>query len=153
MRLVPQARYWAAMVEESATPDLVELMRDTFEAVNRGDLDAVMKFFAPDAVWEAVSLGTSFEGVPAIRGFFEDWLGPYEDYEMQPDEILDLGGGVVFVVTRFTARPVGSAGGGMTRRRPLVFTWAEGLVARVTAHPDSIDEARAAAERLAEERG
>jgi len=61
VRLVPQARYWAAMVEESATPDLVELMRDTFEAVNRGDLDAVMKFFAPDAVWEAVSW------VPASR--------------------------------------------------------------------------------------
>ena len=91
----------------STTPDLVELMRDAFEAVNRGDLDAAMEFFAPDAAWEVVSLGTSFEGVPAIRGFCEDWLGPYEDYELQPDEILDLGGGVVFVVTRFTARPVG----------------------------------------------
>jgi ketosteroid isomerase-like protein len=141
------------MVEESATPDLVEMTRDTFEAVNRGDLDAVMKCFAPDAVWEAVSLGTSFEGVAAIRGFCEDWLGPYEDYELRPDEILDLGGGVVFVVTRFTARSAGSAAGEMTRSRPLVFTWVEGLVARVTAHPDSIDEARAAAERLAEERG
>ena len=141
------------MPEESTSPALVELVRQTFEAANRRDFDALMSFFASDSVWEAVSLGTSFEGVPAIRGFFEDWLGPYEDYEMQPDEILDLGGGVVFVVTRFTARPVGSAGGGMTRRRPLVFTWAEGLVARVTAHPDSIDEARAAAERLAESRG
>lgn len=50
------------MPEESTTSDLVELIRDAFEAVNRRDLDAVMGFYAPDAVWEAVSLGTSFKG-------------------------------------------------------------------------------------------
>lgn len=72
---------------------------------------------------------------------------------MKPDEILDPGSGVVFVVTRFTARPVGSAVSGLMRRRPLAFTWVEGLVARVTAYAGSIDEARAAAERLAQERG
>ena len=39
------------------------------------------------------------------------------------------------------------------RRRPLVFIWVEGLVARVTALSSGIDEGRAAAERLAESRG
>jgi hypothetical protein len=33
--------------------------------------------------------------VEAIRGFWEDWLGAYEEYEMTPEEILDLGTGVV----------------------------------------------------------
>ena len=89
----------------------------------------------------------------AIRGFFEDWLGAYEQYEMEPQEILDLGSGVVFVVVRLTARPVGSAGSALVRRRPLVFIWVEGLVARATAYADSIDEGRTAAERLVEERG
>jgi len=31
-------------------PDPVELTRRAFVAVNQGDLDAVMSFFAPDAV-------------------------------------------------------------------------------------------------------
>jgi ketosteroid isomerase-like protein len=141
------------MSEESTTPDLVELTRSLFKAANRGDFDAVMSFYAPDAVWEAVGLGTSFEGVAAIRVFFEDWVGPYEAYEMTPEEVLDLGNGVVFVVTRSSGRPAGSAGSGLMRRRPLVFTWVDALAARVTAYADSIDEARAAAERLVESRG
>jgi ketosteroid isomerase-like protein len=98
------------MPEESTTPDLVELVRVVTDAADRRDLDAVMRFFAPDAVWDAVSLGTSFEDVAAIRGFLEDWLGAYEEHEMQPEEIVDLGNGVVFAVTRLTARPVGSVG-------------------------------------------
>jgi ketosteroid isomerase-like protein len=51
--------------EESTTPDL---MRDAFEAVNRCDLDAMMSFYAPDALWESPPLGTSFEGRAAIVG-------------------------------------------------------------------------------------
>ncbi|MGC2373654.1 MAG: nuclear transport factor 2 family protein [Solirubrobacteraceae bacterium] len=141
------------MSEESTTTDLVELTRRQFEAGSRRDLDAVLSFYAPDAVWEAVSLGTSFEGVAAIRGFLEDWLGAYEEFEMEPEEILDLGSGVVFVVTRLTGRPVSSRGSALMRRRPLVFIWVEGLVARVTAPSSGIDEGRAAAERLAESKG
>jgi ketosteroid isomerase-like protein len=141
------------MPEQSTTPDLVELTRGYFEAASRRDLDAVMRFFAPDAVWETVSLGASFEGVAAIRNFFEDWLGAYEEFEMEMDEALDLGNGVVFAVTRLAARPAGSAGSALMRRRPLAFIWVEGLVARVTAYADSIDEGRAAAERLAGSRG
>jgi ketosteroid isomerase-like protein len=140
------------MPEESTTPDLVELTRRWFEAANRRDLDAAQTFLVPDAVWEAVSLGTSFEGIAAMRGFFEDWIGAYEEYEMEPEKVLDLGSGVVFVVVRLAARPVGSTGSRLMRRRPLAFIWTGGLIARVTAYADSIDEGRAAAERLAEER-
>jgi ketosteroid isomerase-like protein len=137
--------------EEPTTPDVVDLTRRQLEGGSR-DLDAILSLFAPDAVWEVVSLGTSFEGVAAIRGFLEDWLGAYEEYEIEPEEIVDLGNGVVFVVTRLTGRPVGSDST-LTRRRPLGFMWVDGFVVRVTAYADSIDEGRAAAERLAESRG
>jgi ketosteroid isomerase-like protein len=113
----------------------------------------MLSFLDPDAVWETLSLGASFEGVAAIRGFFEDWLGAYDEFEIEPEEILDLGNGVVFVVVRLTARPVGSAGSALVRRRPLVLVWVEGMVARVTAYADSIEEGRAAAEQLAGARG
>lgn len=141
------------MSEQSVTPDLVELTRRIFEAADRRDFDAVLSFCAPDAVWEAVGLGTSFEGVAAIRGFLEDWLSAYEEFEMEPEEILDLGNGVVFVGTRLTGRPVGSPGSALMRRRPLVFIWVEGFLARVTSPSSDIDGGRAAAERLAESRG
>jgi ketosteroid isomerase-like protein len=140
------------MSQEPATRDPVALTRGFLEAARRLDIDAISSWFAPDAVWEAVSLGTSFEGVAAIRGFFEDWLAPYEEYEIEPEEILDLGNGVVFVVARLTGRPVGSPGRALARHRPLVFTWGESLVARVTAPSSGIDEARTSAQRLAESR-
>jgi ketosteroid isomerase-like protein len=140
------------MSDESTTPDLLELVGRPFDAATRRDFDAIMRSFAPDAVWEAVSLGTSFEGVAAIRGFLEDWLGAYDEYEIEPEEILDLRNGVVFVGTRLTGHPVGSAGSALMRRRPLVFIWVDGLVARVTSPSSDNDTARAAAERLAESR-
>jgi ketosteroid isomerase-like protein len=80
-----------AMSEESTTPDPVELTRSLSEAVNRCDLDAAMSLYAPDAVWESPPLGTRFEGLPAIRGFPEDWLSAYDEFWAEPEEILDLG--------------------------------------------------------------
>ena len=52
------------MSQESTTPDLVELMRKAYEAVNRRDfdLDAMMSFYAPDALWESPPLCTRFRG-------------------------------------------------------------------------------------------
>ncbi len=139
------------MSEESTTPDLVALMRRLFEAAERDDFDAAMRFFASDAVWESMGLGTRFEGVAAIRGHFEDWRGAYEEYEMELEEVLDLGNGVVFATLAQGGRPAGSTGR-VRVREARVATWVDGMFARTTTYLD-IDEARAAAERLAEERG
>ena len=139
------------MAEESTTPDLVELGSRFLEAANRRDFDAMLSFFAPDAVWKGTALSSTFEGVAAIRGFWQEWFGSYEDWEIKPEQILDLGNGVGFAVIRQNARPVGSTGRVQTRMAST-SEWLEGLVMRFTVYYD-IDEARAAAERLAEERG
>jgi hypothetical protein len=39
------------MPEESTIPDLVERTRAIWVAVNRQDWDAVLSFFAPNAIW------------------------------------------------------------------------------------------------------
>jgi ketosteroid isomerase-like protein len=140
-----------AMPEESTTPDLVELTRHFVEAANRLDFDAVMSFYAPDAVWESVGMRTSFEGRTAIRGLWEDVTVAYEEFEFQPPEILDLGNGVIFGVDRSSGRLVDSTGR-LEYRYAIVTVWGEGLIVRVMISAD-IDEARAAAKRLAEERG
>jgi ketosteroid isomerase-like protein len=140
------------MSDESTTPDLVERWQRAAEAAARRDFDAVVSVYAPDAVWDASLAGVgSFEGPMAIRSFLEDWIGAYEEYEYEQEEGHDLGSGVVFVVGRVDGRPIGSPGT-VQERWAWTAVWAAGMVVRVVVNQD-IDEARAAAERLAEERG
>jgi ketosteroid isomerase-like protein len=138
------------MPEKSTTPDLVELVRSSLEAAKGRNFDAMLSQFAPDAVWEAAPLGVSFEGVAAIRGFFEDWIGSYDEFEIEPEEVLDLGNGVVFSVSLQRGRPLGSTGV-VQVRSGFVAVLVGGMIVQVMVYPD-IDEARATAERLAEER-
>ena len=138
------------MPEESTTSDLVELVRRQFEAGNRRDLDAVTSSFAPDAVMDGRALGDHFEGRAAIRSFVEEWFGAYEELEYGLEEVRDLGNGVVFAVVVQDGRLVGSAGH-VRQREGWVFLWVGGLIARLSIY--DLDEARAAAERLAQERG
>ena len=139
------------MPKESTTPDLVELVRRLDEAANRLDFDAAVSFYAPDAVWEGRASGMTFEGRTAIRGFWEDMTVAYEEFAWRSEEILDLGNGACFAVACASGRPVGSTGW-VELRLAIVAVWEEGLIVRVTTYDDP-DEARAAAERLAEERG
>ena len=139
------------MPKESTTPDLAELTRLAFEAVNQRDIDAVMSFFAPDAVLDGRGVGAPFEGRAAIRGFCEEWFGSFAElrYEVEEFDVLD---GVVLAVVKQEGRPVG-VDGQVHQREGWAICWsADGLIVRLTTHTD-IDEARAAAERLAESRG
>jgi len=138
--------------EESTTSAPPEIMRQGFEALNRRDFDTAASLWAPDGVWDfsAWGIGT-FEGRPAIRRFLEDWLTSYEEYRAERDKTLDLGHGVVFVAYRERARPAGSRAH-LEWTRGLIALLRDGLVERMTMYAD-LDEARAAAERLAQERG
>lgn len=61
------------MSEEPATPAVVELTRRLFET-RRSDLDAHMRFYAPDAVFDVSEPGLgTFEGKAAIRSLLEGW--------------------------------------------------------------------------------
>ena len=142
------------MPEEATTPDLVELTRRAFEAANRRDLDAVIGFYASDAVFEGRMGGDNFEGRVAIRSFLEDWFGAYEELELKLEDARDLGSGVVFAVVFQEGVLAGSAGHGrVSQREGWVLLWERGLIARHAALDTDIDEARATAEALAESRG
>ena len=139
------------MPEESTTPDPVELTRHAIGVASRHDLDALMGLFAPDAVFDLSDLGIgTFEGEAGIRGFLEDWWGTWGDHLIELEEIVDLGHGVVFSPVREDGRLAGSDRH-VEQRRGWVILWVQGMIERFTAYLD-IDEGRAAAERLAEER-
>jgi ketosteroid isomerase-like protein len=140
------------MPEESTTPDLVERTRSLWEAANRRDYDAIMGFYGPEPVWET-TLAT-LDGLAAVRERLEEWYGAFDELEFALEEILDLGNGVTLTVVNQRARPAGSSSssGYIERQETYVSVWHEGMLMRAKTFLD-IDEARTAAERLAEERG
>ncbi len=139
------------MSEESTTRDVVELTRLAFEAANQRDIDRVMSFFAPDVVYQGRT-GELYEDRAAIRASFDDWFGSFAELHFEVEEFVVLDDAVVLAVVTQEGRPVG-VDGQVHQREGWAFYWsADGLIVRLTTHAD-IDEARAAAERLAQERG
>ncbi len=139
------------MPEEPTAPDLVRLTRLAIESVGRGDFDAAMSMYGPESVFDGTPLGVGvFEGVTAIRQEVERWVGAFDEFGVEVEETLELGNGVTFAVALQRGRPAGGSGS-LQLHFASVTEWTEGFVARVTQYTD-IDEARAAAERVAEAR-
>ncbi len=54
-----------------------------------------MSLYSPESVFDMSSAGLGiYKGLAALRSLFEDWASPYEEYEIETEEILDLGKGV-----------------------------------------------------------
>jgi ketosteroid isomerase-like protein len=136
-----------AMSEEPARFDPVELVRKQLEAADRGDLDGVMRSVAEEAVLDGRA--DLVEGRAAIRGFLDEWFEAYDELDYELEEVSHLGGGVVFAVVIQDGRLVGSDGH-IRQREGWVYLFAGGSITRLTTY--EVDEARAAAERLAAER-
>lgn len=136
------------MPEEPAARDLEQLSRRLVNTCNRREFDVAAAIFSTGAVWDrGLEL---FEGREAIRIALEDWIGVYDDYEQVLEEFRDLGNGVGFGVFLQRGRLRGS-GGFLELRYANVAAWTNGLIERMTSYAD-IDDGRAAAERLAQER-
>ena len=136
------------MSEESTTPDLVELVRHLLDASSCMDGDVFVRSFAPDAVF-LTGVGR-FEGREAIRDYIEDFNSSYDEQSFTPDEVHDLGNGVAWFSARVTGRLRGTSAE-VRLRFAVVVTHAGGVVSQWTDYA-TIDEARAVAERLAQER-
>lgn len=138
------------MSEESTPADLVELTRRVFEAGNRSELDLVVSFYASDASFDMSPMGLgTFEGRAALRAFLEDWFSAYDRYHVEAEEIVELANGVTLSIVSQKGRLAGSDGV-IDLRYAAVAVWRAGQVVLTTNYAD-IDEARAAAERLAQE--
>jgi ketosteroid isomerase-like protein len=139
------------MTDGSTTPNIDQALRRYREALSRRDFDALVATYTPNAVIDATLLGgIAFEGRDAIRGVLEDWMVPYEEHEQEAQDFRDFGNGVTMSVIVQRGRPTGSSGS-VEIRYASVVTWADDLMERTTFYAD-VDQAAAAAERLARER-
>ena len=139
------------MFDDKATASALEQTRRSFEAADSGDYDWMISFYGPDSVFDMSPWGLgTYEGLVAIRAFFEDWIGAFEAFEMKVEEIVDLGNGVVFAVARQTASSPGSTP--LRLRHAAVAVWENGIAVEITNYPN-IEHARTLADELARSRG
>jgi ketosteroid isomerase-like protein len=80
----------------------VERIKAGFAAHNRGDVDALVEVYDPEAVFETLLLGTH-HGNQAIRLIYEENQKTLSGYDVVPVELIDAGDKVVAV-----AQAVGS---------------------------------------------
>jgi ketosteroid isomerase-like protein len=115
----------------------VQAVRDSYEALNSGDIGATLAVLAPDAEWhessELPDAGT-FRGRDAVRAFLEDFLLSWELFHQEVEEVVVEGDRAALMI-HLTARGRGS-GAEVDARYAHVWTLRDGLGVRVDAYYD-----------------
>jgi uncharacterized protein (TIGR02246 family) len=122
----------------------VQALRDSYEALNEGDIDACIRVLAPDAVWsESPELpGTNnVRGREAIREFLVEFLDHWTDFHQEIEEVHVEDDRVALLIHQ-TA--VGRASGAeVNARYAHVWTVRDGVGVFVDAYRDQADALRA----------
>jgi ketosteroid isomerase-like protein len=100
----------------------VEVVRRSLDAFERGDFDAAMDALDPRIEYDLTHFpdGKVYLGHDGVREAFRIWLGTWEDYRQEIDEVIDLGEDQVVVVLREFGRGKGS---GIEVERPTAGVW------------------------------
>jgi ketosteroid isomerase-like protein len=105
----------------------VESVKAGFAALSRGDLDALVEMYDPEAVFETLLLGTH-HGKEAIRRIHAENLDNQSGYTVEPIEMIDAGDKVITVVQVGGAGPVSQIA--LDDRFAFVHTMKNGLIVR-----------------------
>jgi ketosteroid isomerase-like protein len=79
----------------------VQLVRGIIEALNRGDLDAMLALMHPDFVWtplETSPVARVCRGREQVRRYVEDWTGTFDSLRLDVEDATEVGGRVVVMV-------------------------------------------------------
>ena len=86
----------------------VEIVRDAAAAFNRGDVDTWLEYFADDIDYRAVEGALDdrgpMHGKDAVRAYVQDWLDMFDDFKVEPMELIDAGEDQVIAVGRISGR-------------------------------------------------
>jgi ketosteroid isomerase-like protein len=76
----------------------VELVRAIIAALNRGDVDGMLKRMHPDFEWtplEASPAARVCRGHAQVRDYVEDWLGTFDGLRIDLEDPVEIAGRVV----------------------------------------------------------
>lgn len=118
----------------------VELVRRSFEVFNRGGPEAVLPFLDPNVEWHDVPdqpESTVHYGHAGFLRAFKVFLEPFDEFEVVPEELIDLGGDIL-VYSHTTGR--GHASGAEFNQRVWGrWTIRAGQVTRVEFYRDQTE--------------
>ena len=115
----------------------LQAVRDSYDALNSGDIEATLAVLAPDAEWHESSAlpdAGSYRGRDALRAFLEDFLQSWERFHQEVEEVIVEGDRAALMI-HLTARGRGS-GAEVDARYAHVWTLRDGFGVRVDAYYD-----------------
>jgi uncharacterized protein len=132
----------AAAVRDTAsamTRANVEIVRRVADAFAAGDADTVFDLVSPEIEWGFSHADTWLEekvyrGYEGIGEFFGKWVGEWEDYRFEVEEVIDAGDKAVAII-RDEGRGK-SSGITLERRHAEVWTIHDGRVVKIEPFDD-----------------
>jgi ketosteroid isomerase-like protein len=86
----------------------VEAVRTALDAMARGGLDAFSEYWTDDidhrAIEGAVDDRGPMHGKEAVRSYVQDWLDTFDEFAVDPLELIDAGADQVVGVLRISGR-------------------------------------------------
>jgi ketosteroid isomerase-like protein len=125
----------------------IEHLRRSYEHVERTG-EILREDVHPDFVWDmttfrgAIFLGGTYEGVDGANEWLAEWLGSFESWSLDVEEIFDAGDQVV-AITRQQAKPK-HGGPEVEMRIAQVWTFRDGLMARMEMYAERNEALEAA---------
>jgi ketosteroid isomerase-like protein len=122
----------------------VEIIRAAIDALNKGDLDAYLKDFAPDFELDFLRAVGPVRGVfklDQVRALLDEFFDQWEAVRFEADELIDAGEDVVGTLATSSR---GREGIEVTAHTAWVFTFREGKVVRQGYYEDKAQALEAA---------
>jgi ketosteroid isomerase-like protein len=86
----------------------VEIVRRGFSALARNGVDAAAEFWDPNINWRAIEGAPDdvgeMQGIEAAVRYVEDWFDTFDDFQSEPEELLDIGNDQVIAVVHISGR-------------------------------------------------
>ena len=114
----------------------VEIVKAAIDAINRGDLEGVLKDADPDFEFDFSRAVGPVQGVFKLdqtRGLLEEFFGMWEAVRWEIDELREVGDHVAASITAYTR---GRDGIEITARPSFVWTFRDGSVVRACTYPE-----------------
>jgi ketosteroid isomerase-like protein len=100
----------------------VEIVRGCIESFQRGDYATAMDALDPEIEYDLTHFpdGEVYRGHDGVGEAFRIWIGTWEDYRMELDELIDAGDSEVIALVRELGRGKAS---GIELERPTAGVW------------------------------
>jgi ketosteroid isomerase-like protein len=123
----------------------LEVVREWYEAFNRGDFEGWLDLLDPDVTWQAAREDPDsalHRGKDGLRRYAEQWIEAYDSLRVEPLDFIDRGEQVVVWVRVTGAGRI--SGIALDMEQAQVMTLRDGRIVRVHEYFDRAEALEAA---------